>query len=1232
MGELIERRRRAGFVGREREKALFRGNFDTEPDDERHRFVFHVVGNAGVGKTTLVRELQETADRLGAVTAYVDEDVNSVPEAMAAISARFARRGHALKALDRQLTTYRQRCHEAELSLVADQPDASPSPGSMALAQAGLIGASMLPVVGALTGAVDPARVARRADELRAALSARFHSPEDVQLVLDPLKVLTPVLVAELDRVAAEAPWLALFFDTYERTAPFLDIWLRDLITGARYGALPGNAVLTLAGQRRLDPACWADVAELIEELPLQPFTEPETRRLLSAKGIVDEPVVQDVLRLSGGLPVLVTTLAAKPGEPSTAGATAVDRFLKWENDPARRAAALACALPRRLNEDVFIAATGEPAGLFGWLRTLPFVSEGDGHAKYHDVVRDPMLRLQRTDSPRRWREAHQGLAETFAGWRASAATGLDPEGLWRDPHWRELREEELYHLLCADPRGALPTALAGGADACKEGPAVARRWARTLAAAGHDTDAELLRQWATDCLDALGDEERGVVRVLGLLLARGGLDVEGQVRALDARSFHHRVAERYDESHADCARMIDLAPGDWRGWFDRGLTHRLLGAWDEALADFARAAELRPDTPRIIRELGEAHYGAGRPSDALRELDRALALDPSDAAALASRAAAHEALGRPREALADVDLALDIRPDYRWALHRRAHVLRGLGDTEGALRDLTRAEALKPDDPWTLGERGETYRYAGRYEEAIAAYDRAIALDPGYAWAFGSRAMAHDALGRTEEALADLARAVELKPDYVWALVRRAEILARLGDTAGRFAALDRAVGVAPGDSWARWMRADALEEAGRHEEALADLDRAVEAGGERAENWRMRGFVLYRARRYEEAAADLDRALELAPDNAAALSTRASIHERHGRVEEALADLNRAVELDGGDVWALIVRSSLRERTGDVEGGLADRVRAAELAPDDARVLTLAGEGHRRAGRHEQAIAFFDRAIGLAPDSYWAVGSRGQALRALGRHEAALADLDRAEALAPDKAWIVAERGAVHQDRRRYHDARRELDRAVAMDPSAGYVHERRALFHRATGRLPDALADLDRCLELGHETAWAHRALATVQLLLGRPDEALAALADVPDHALGSEAHRRAGRLDIARGEAELLSAEDPGAGAPLLAMAVSRIEGLSAAAGHWRAAGLTHPLIAACSLGEWSHADDLLAGFLTAAPPWDELARTAHTLAELLQCPGADPDELEPRLRRVEAARDAFDADR
>ncbi|WP_405841026.1 ATP-binding protein [Streptomyces sp. NBC_01518] len=81
MQELIRRRRRAGFVGRDVERAAFRANFGVAPEDERHRFLFHVHGNAGVGKTFLVRELEQVARETGAVTAYVDESAGSVPEA-----------------------------------------------------------------------------------------------------------------------------------------------------------------------------------------------------------------------------------------------------------------------------------------------------------------------------------------------------------------------------------------------------------------------------------------------------------------------------------------------------------------------------------------------------------------------------------------------------------------------------------------------------------------------------------------------------------------------------------------------------------------------------------------------------------------------------------------------------------------------------------------------------------------------------------------------------------------------------------------------------------------------------------------------------------------------------------------------------------------------------------------------------------------------------------------------
>ncbi|NEA03924.1 ATP-binding protein, partial [Streptomyces sp. SID10116] len=129
MQELIRRRRRAAFVGRRDELRLFRANFEVPPEDDRHRFLFHVHGPAGVGKTSLVRELGQLATERGALVAYVDDAVPDLPEALGEITAQFAQQGRTMKALDRALAAHRHRIHEAVAAAArAPEPDV-PSAG-----------------------------------------------------------------------------------------------------------------------------------------------------------------------------------------------------------------------------------------------------------------------------------------------------------------------------------------------------------------------------------------------------------------------------------------------------------------------------------------------------------------------------------------------------------------------------------------------------------------------------------------------------------------------------------------------------------------------------------------------------------------------------------------------------------------------------------------------------------------------------------------------------------------------------------------------------------------------------------------------------------------------------------------------------------------------------------------------------------------------------------------------
>ncbi|MEV6590259.1 tetratricopeptide repeat protein [Streptomyces acidicola] len=852
--QLIQQRRRQAFVGRDAERAAFRDNLDLAPDAGAARFLFHVHGNAGVGKTFLVRELEQIARDRGALTAYVDEAVGSVPDVLEAISAQCAAQGHRFKELDRLLAVHRERRYEAEVAALTAAPDpqAEPSVGSTVVARVATAALGYVPVVGPLASAgVDSAQLARGVDQMRTGIGTRFRNQEDARLVREPEQALTPVLLREVREVAVDVPSIVLFLDTYERTGPVLDRWLHDVLATDRYGEVPDNLVVVTSGQYPLDTVRWGDVADFVTDLPLEPFTEAEARGLLADRGVVAEPVVAEVLRLTGGLPVLVSTLAqARPVEVDDVGdpsVTAVDRFLKWEQDPVRRAAALACAFPRQLDADIVQVAVrcadDETDTYFEWLRGLPFVSDRGDQVKYHDLVRAPMLRLQRHRSPRQWIARHRRLAQALGQWRAEIETELGgEEAAWADEWWRRLRLEESYHRLCAGLRTAPADALRDFVVACDQGEDVARRWVGLLRDAGEDTGAQGLRDWADGLAGAL---ERGrEAAALELLLQQAGelpppeahrstfdwtdeeqergsthgpaapaapeerieydrVDLDDRTLALAhvARGKALRGSGAYRRALAEYDRALALAPDLARAHRGKALAHADLGDYRTAIGALDRALEREPDHARSLSTRGEYHRILKQYDEALADLDRAIRLDPAREFTWASRGATWLRLGDLDRALADLDRALELEPDYAWALVRRARVLRDLGEPTRQMDDLDRAVVLQPDWAWGLCERGDALRSAGHHQAALADYDRALDLDPAYASAYASRAVSRAALGRHEEALADLDRAVELKPHYAWALGRRALVHLELGDPARAQADADRALSLRPDD-----------------------------------------------------------------------------------------------------------------------------------------------------------------------------------------------------------------------------------------------------------------------------------------------------------------------------------------------------------------------------------------------------------------------------------------------
>jgi tetratricopeptide (TPR) repeat protein len=665
--DILRRRQREEFVGREEQLILFRHNLGWEVDDPRRRFVINVYGQGGVGKTWLLHRFRKIAEECGAVTAYTDEAEEDVPGVMGHIAEQFEIQEYPLKAFAERCKVYRQRQQEIEAD--PEAPQGLPTFLGRTLAKGGLRLARQVPVGGVVAEFVDEEAFASLAGDFTGYVARKIRNKDEVRLVLKPIEVLTPLFLSDLRKVAEKHP-IALFFDTYERTGGFLDPWLRDLLEG-RHGIMPANIVLTVAGRRELDRNLWIPYKGVLARLSLEPFTEEETRDYLAGQGVVDERVVEVILGLSGRLPLLVATLAnespddpAKVGDPS---GKAVERFLKWVEGPRQRQVALDAALPRRLNRDVLAALVGqeEADSLFSWLRGRPFVERRGDCWTYHDVIRAQMLRYKRQETPQGWAGLHGRLAEFYEDLRDGL--GLEEEAGRKDEAWQAYALEAIYHRLCQSPEAQTPAALNGFVAALEAQRAFARHWAQVIGRAGEDAGVEAVRQWGQRLTDGLKAYEEFrypqeiEIKMFSALLEQADLEVPWHAAALAHRGETYRLMERYEEALADLNQAIELSPDDIWAIASRGLTHQQMGRYEEALVDFTRAIELNPDYTFAIASRGLTYQQMERYEEALADLNRAIELDPDDAWAIADRCLTYQLMGRSEEALADRHRALEL-------------------------------------------------------------------------------------------------------------------------------------------------------------------------------------------------------------------------------------------------------------------------------------------------------------------------------------------------------------------------------------------------------------------------------------------------------------------------------------------------------------------------------------------------------------------------------------------
>ncbi|MEH2232090.1 MAG: tetratricopeptide repeat protein [Nostoc sp.] len=1006
--DILKQRQQSGFVGREDQVKQFRQNLALPPEDDRRRFIYNVWGQGGVGKSTLLRQFRKIADEAKIISAYIDEAEKTIPEVMGRLAEELERQGHKLPQFTERYKIYRQKRQELETD--PEAPQGFSAFVGKTMAKTGVRLARRVPVGGAVFDFVDEDAFATQAGEWASYVAKKITNKDEVRLVQEPEEVLTPLFLQDIFKIAKETG-VVLFFDTYERTGEFLDNWLREILEG-RHGEVSFNILITIAGRDELDKNHWASYEGLIVRFPLEPFTEEEAQQYLTRKGITDNRVVEVILHLSGNLPLLVGMLAdTHPNDPNQVVEpcnSAVERFLKWVDDPKQQQVALDAAIPRCLNRDVIakLRTEEEADELFTWLKETSFVNERTDGWVYHDVVKTQMLRHKRLSSPQGWADIHGKLAEYYDGLRNDLQ--LEEEEKQRDPNWQSHTLKVLYHNLCQSPQKNLSLALNEFLAALKNQRKFAQQYAETMLQAGKDADSSEVQRWGKKLANGLKAYEEDVYQVtlemFTAVLQNSGIELKWQPIALGWRGYTYGLMKLYPEALKDFDRAIELDPKyDW-AIARRGLTYSLMKRYPDALQNFDRAIELDPKDDWAITCRGQTYYSMERYPDALQNFDRAIELNPKSDWAIASRGFTYSLMERYPEALEDFDRAIELNPKYDLAI------------------------AL----------RGETYRLMKRYPEALEDFDRAIELNPKYDLAIANRGETYRLMERYPEALEDFNRAIELHTKYDWAIICRGETY--------------------------RSMK--------RYPEALEDFDRAIELNPKYDFAIARRGFTYRLMERYPEALEDFDRAIELNPKYDWAIASRGFTYRLMERYPEALEDFDRAIELNPKYDWAIICRGETYQSMKRYPEALEDFDRAIELNPKYDLAIALRGETYRLMERYPEALEDFDRAIELNPKYDLAIARRGLTYQSMKRYPEALEDFDRAIELNPKYDLAIASRGQTYLMLKLYNEALADFNHAIDLDSASNWKLYNRALAYLALNQADKARADLLFAIKLAKE----------------------------------------------------------------------------------------------------------------------------------------------------------------
>jgi hypothetical protein len=137
------------------------------------------------------------------LVASVSESEKSVPEVMGRLAEQLEQRGHKLSHFSERYKVYRQKKQELEAD--PELPQGFSTFLGRSLAKAGLGLAKQVPGSGAITPFVDEEAISTQASQWASYVAKKLGNKDEVRLVPEPVEVLAPSFLQDLNKVAEKS-------------------------------------------------------------------------------------------------------------------------------------------------------------------------------------------------------------------------------------------------------------------------------------------------------------------------------------------------------------------------------------------------------------------------------------------------------------------------------------------------------------------------------------------------------------------------------------------------------------------------------------------------------------------------------------------------------------------------------------------------------------------------------------------------------------------------------------------------------------------------------------------------------------------------------------------------------------------------------------------------------------------------------------------------------------------